>query len=432
MHSKQKITLLSLWSLLVIGGCVPAGENTPKNNGFTFNKPGGAPIVATRATSMTLVSPTSSPNFDSTPTYLLGGVVSGETVKIYSNSTCTGELGSAVATGTTVTITTSTLGIGTQNFYTKTSNSIGETACSGLMASYQYLGIAPTIPSSVTLQTPATSPNTDSTPTFTLSGVVAGETIKLYTNSSCGTEVGSVLAAGSTALVTSSALAPGSYNFYVKVTNTAGTSMCSSALATYNYLGVLPTEGSSINLIEPTSSPNYVAAPTLIVYGVANGDTVKVYTDAGCTVQVASALATTTSVTMTTSALAAGTHNFYTKSTNIIGSSACSSSLLTYQYLGPAPTVQVSWTANREAAVNRAGGGYRVYYSKTSNFNIESASYVNVPYVSGASAPTSANITNLQVGTYYFKIVAYSNLNKAGSTGGSTSAPSTQFSVSLP
>ena len=416
----------------MVVGCNPAGDNAPKNGGFTYNKPGGAPIVATRATSMTLLSPTSSPNFDSTPTYILSGVVAGETIKIFSNPTCTGELGSAVATGTSVTITTSTLGIGTQNFYTKTINSIGESACSGLMASYQYLGIAPTIPSAVTLQSPTSSPNTDSTPTFTLSGVVSGETIKLYTDSSCGVEVGSVLASGATALVTSSALAPGVYNFYAKVSNNAGTSMCSSALATYNYLGVIPSSGTSINLTEPTSSPNYVAAPTVIVYGVANGDTVKIFTDASCTTQVASALATSTSVSMTLSALAAGTHNFYTFSTNIIGSSACSSSLLTYQYLGPAPTVQVSWTANREAAVNRAGGGYRVYYSKTSNFNVETASYVNVPYVSGATAPTSANINNLQVGTYYFKIVAYSNLNRPGSTGGSTSTPSTQFSVSLP
>lgn len=88
-------------------------------------------------------------------------------------------------------------------------------------------------------------------------------------------------------------------------------------------------------------------------------------------------------------------------------------------------TITVSWTANREKAVNSSGGGYRVYYSTTSNFSTASASYVNAPYVSGVSAPTTADITGLSSGTYYIKVNAYSSLNTAGNT-------STQISVSVP
>ena len=87
--------------------------------------------------------------------------------------------------------------------------------------------------------------------------------------------------------------------------------------------------------------------------------------------------------------------------------------------------VQVSWVANREAAVNAAGGGYKVYYSKTSGFNVASASFVDVPYVSGPTAPTTTTLT-LSSGTNFVKVVAYSTLNPGGS------APSAQVSVSVP
>lgn len=88
-------------------------------------------------------------------------------------------------------------------------------------------------------------------------------------------------------------------------------------------------------------------------------------------------------------------------------------------------TVQVSWAANREAAVNAAGGGYRVYYGKSPGFDITGASFVDVPYVSGSSAPTTASVT-LSSGDNFVKIVAYSALNPTGSQ------PSAEILVSVP
>jgi hypothetical protein len=87
--------------------------------------------------------------------------------------------------------------------------------------------------------------------------------------------------------------------------------------------------------------------------------------------------------------------------------------------------VQVSWAANREAAVNAAGGGYRVYYGKTPGFDIATASFVDVPYVSGPTAPTTTNLT-LSSGDNFVKVVAYSALNSTGSQ------PSTEIFVSVP
>ena len=83
----------------------------------------------------------------------------------------------------------------------------------------------------------------------------------------------------------------------------------------------------------------------------------------------------------------------------------------------PVDTVQyaVSWTRNRESAVNRAGGGYKLYYSQTSNFDINSATMVNLPYVSGPYSPASTTLT-LTPALWYVKVVAYSAMNSYSSS----------------
>lgn len=77
--------------------------------------------------------------------------------------------------------------------------------------------------------------------------------------------------------------------------------------------------------------------------------------------------------------------------------------------------VRASWTPNRETAVNSPGGGYRIYYASTRDFALDrAAGVIDVPYASGALAPTSTLLT-LPSGTHYLKIVAYSTLNPSGS-----------------
>lgn len=91
----------------------------------------------------------------------------------------------------------------------------------------------------------------------------------------------------------------------------------------------------------------------------------------------------------------------------------------------PPPTrpVNISWAPNLEAAVNRAGGGYTVA--------ISGQSPINVPYVSGAAAPTSTS-ARLTAGTYSVTVTAYSALVPPGSSTGSKSLPSAAFSFSVP
>jgi hypothetical protein len=87
---------------------------------------------------MTNLSPGYSPSLVKTPTIRVGGIKAGDTVKLYTNSTCTSEIGSAVATGDTIDITTSTLAAGSFTIYAR---SIGihnnPSACSTVSVSYE-------------------------------------------------------------------------------------------------------------------------------------------------------------------------------------------------------------------------------------------------------------------------------------------------------
>jgi len=104
--------------------------------------------------------------------------------------------------------------------------------------------------------------------------------------------------------------------------------------------------------------------------------------------------------------------------------------------LAPPPTVKtvnVSWNANRETAVNAAGGGYKLYYSTSSGFDISDAgvSVVDVPFIAPPAATTNISL-QLSSGQYYFRVVAYSALTAPWRSGGSTSVPSAQISLVVP
>lgn len=97
-----------------------------------------------------------------------------------------------------------------------------------------------------------------------------------------------------------------------------------------------------------------------------------------------------------------------------------------------AKSVTLHWTANRESAVNRTGGGYRVYVCDYSGFSLSRAIVKEVPYVSGLTAPTTLQLTGVDSGNLYVRVVAFSALNAPSSTAGSASAASSQALVVVP
>jgi hypothetical protein len=92
----------------------------------------------------------------------------------------------------------------------------------------------------------------------------------------------------------------------------------------------------------------------------------------------------------------------------------------------------VTWAQNRETSVNSAGGGYRVYYASAAGVATASnPNVVLVPYVSGPTAPTTATISNMPVGDWYIKVVAYSAYNPHNVIGGVKSTDSNEFKITI-
>jgi hypothetical protein len=87
---------------------------------------------------------------------------------------------------------------------------------------------------------------------------------------------------------------------------------------------------------------------------------------------------------------------------------------------------RVSWDANRQKAVNRGGGGYRIHYSRRSDFSIELVQ--DVPFVFGDHSPTSAVLAfnQDQKGLWYVRVTAYSDIG-----GGKESPVSPAISVTV-
>lgn len=96
------------------------------------------------------------------------------------------------------------------------------------------MSAAPDVPSALTLLSPSISPDFLTTPTIRVSGVKSGDTVKIFSDSSCSTERGSMVALGVTADITSSSLSAGTYSFYATSTNfTNNSSSCSTANVSY-------------------------------------------------------------------------------------------------------------------------------------------------------------------------------------------------------
>jgi len=95
---------------------------------------------------------------------------------------------------------------------------------------------------------------------------------------------------------------------------------------------------------------------------------------------------------------------------------------------GPTTNVTVSWTANKDGKVNRAGGGYKIYASLNSGFNITDQSVVSVTVANNGGNTATATQIPLVSGKQYIRVVAFGLI--AGST--YSSAASSEISIVVP
>jgi len=274
--------------------------------------------------SLTLFSPSASSGTNESPVITIEGLNSGDTVRLYSDAACTSLLGTATAITSTLNITSSALALGVHNFYSSLTREDIDSDCSSASASYT---LVPNAPSSLVLNSPSTSPSTDSTPTITVGGVQTNDTVKIFTDSNCTQEVASENPSSSTVDLSSSTLSYGDYNFYASLTRSSYTSACSTATVAYRYVPTAPT---SISKRSPTSSSGTDDTLEVRIYGVSNGDTVTLYQDSSCSTQVATGTSTSSFINLTTSSLDRGSYSFYAKRERSGVSSSCSSASTSY------------------------------------------------------------------------------------------------------
>ena len=100
---------------------------------------------------------------------------------------------------------------------------------------------------SITLLSPATSPSTEKSPTLRATGLVVGDTIKLFSDSGCTTEIASETAAGSSVDLTTTNLSVGVYDIYATAEDIASTKLpCTDTGIDYEVQNPPPSDFISI------------------------------------------------------------------------------------------------------------------------------------------------------------------------------------------
>jgi hypothetical protein len=132
MKQKMKLGRASLLCLvLILSSC---GKSSKKNSEL-LQKSGSY----ASPTSITLVQPSTSAGEDSTPTIQVGGVKAKDSVKIYTDSSCSNEVASGEATTTSINLTTKALTQGHYTFYARRGSWDGVSSCSSVSVSYSYI-----------------------------------------------------------------------------------------------------------------------------------------------------------------------------------------------------------------------------------------------------------------------------------------------------
>jgi hypothetical protein len=280
-------------------------------------------LAPSMPTSLSLVTPSTSPSFSTKPLVSISGVTSGHTIKLFSDSGCVTEIASGTATSSTINLTTSTLASGSYTFYAKAINGTAS-PCSTSNLSYTVYSAFNGITSITQI--------TDSTLQINWTAHASAAAYNIYETTSFPVLFATVSAPASFKTLTG--LIPGaSYRFFVKAKDSQSAEDANNNNVTVA-TNLAPDRPGALTLISPSTSPGISVRPVVQVSGVKSGDTVKLFTDSSCITEVASGVATGTSINLTTSALAAGVYNFYANSRNTVPNiSACSLATLAYTKL---------------------------------------------------------------------------------------------------
>lgn len=233
------------------------------------------------------------------------------------------------------------------------------------------------------------------------------QNIRFYSDSACSSPVSAWITLSASAQSYAwTAPGEGTFSFQIQGENSSGntaSSVCSSLLT----VDVAPAAPSALSLSSPATSPGSVATPVLAVAGVVSGDTVRIFSDPSCSTQKGIAVASGTSVLVTSSAVPSGANVFYANATDAGGNtSACSLASVAYTYLLPA--TGLTWLENAPAPSTTINAAWDVSAAAIANQRLQFYSDATCTTPSGglidlaSSSRNSYSFTGTSGGTYSF------------------------------
>lgn len=207
-----------------------------------------------------------SPNGSGAPQFTIGNIPtvgSGSwTVELHNTADCSGTaLASTTSTGSAVSLTpSSALSVGTHTLRAKLIRSTNSlyNICGSNTSIYRRMPVTP----SVARQNPASSPTIMTTPTVKVSNVEPGDTVRIYSNSSCASLLSTATANGTTYDYTSGVLAAGTHEFYATTERNGSLSDCSSVFASYE-IGACPANN-KVNQAGTTCVPDFAPGASIM------------------------------------------------------------------------------------------------------------------------------------------------------------------------
>lgn len=295
---------------------------------------------------------------------------------------------------------------------------------------------APSAPSGLTLISPGSSPGTDDTPTIRIAGLSIGDTVNLFTNSSCTVPSlrATGVSSGATLDLTSSSLTLGaSVSFYANASDPVGnTSTCSVATVAYQYVST-PT----LSFTGATGTTGNVGvamsvSPTSLSAG--SGATISSCAIKASTTALPTGLSVdnSTCVISGTPSVSAGNTTYTLTLTNSFSQTVDTTVDLTVVAATPPPSAPTGVTAAAGTAnilVNwsavAGASTYTVYRSTTSG-----SGFSALAACTAQAGVSCSDLTALNGTTYYYVVQA----TNAGGTSGNSSEvsgrPISSFTIS--
>lgn len=223
------------------------------------------------------------------PKIKITGLITGSSLNLYSNNTCTALVGQGVESGGQVIIEATKITVDQTlvNYYAKQVTASGKTSiCSVNSISYR-LDLKP---KNIVLVSPASTPSSITAPTIQIglnsaaSNLNNGSSVDLYSDATCTNHIanGVIPLFGNAYinLITNPLLQDANYSLSAKQNSEGVVSSCSGALATYN-LQSHPTSLRMLSFSDLSASPteysNKRLSPRILVDGVKSGALVNLY-----------------------------------------------------------------------------------------------------------------------------------------------------------